>query len=118
DTGSIDQAETEATAEGEEVQAPLQRSKSRARAKDGSSTDANDLKEQASVKEESEEGQTEGKVRRRSQVHEEETGRKRKKLFTWKRSLILIGIFFICALIGYTTIIYGGKLLVSEEKLA
>src|SRR5699024_5693285 len=41
-----------------------------------------------------------------------------KKLFTWKRSLILIGIFFICALIGYTTIIYGGKLLVSEEKLA
>lgn len=43
--------------------------------------------------------------------------KERKKFFTWKRWITLIGVLFVCGLIGYTTIIYGGKMLVSEEKL-
>lgn len=43
--------------------------------------------------------------------------RKNKKFFTWKKTLILIGSLFLLLLIGYTTLIYGGKLFVDEKKL-
>lgn len=35
----------------------------------------------------------------------------------WLRALLIVGIAFVIALTGYTTILYGGKLLVDDDKL-
>ncbi|MBO1002948.1 transglycosylase domain-containing protein [Pseudogracilibacillus auburnensis] len=50
-------------------------------------------------------------------------GRRSKKtekkgfVFTFKHTIVSFGVVFVLALIAYTTILYGGKLIVDEEKL-
>lgn len=56
-------------------------------------------------------------VESKRRSRQDEQGKKDKKLFGWKRFAVILGALFILCLIGYTTIIYGGKLLVNEEKL-
>lgn len=40
-----------------------------------------------------------------------------RKTLTFKQTIISIGAVFVLALVAYTTIIYGGKLFIDEEKL-
>src|SRR5699024_1049900 len=51
----------------------------------------------------------------RSDKNEQE--REKKKFFTWKKITVIFGSLFLLLLIGYTTLIYGGKLFVDEKQL-
>lgn len=56
---------------------------------------------------------------KKAEKSNQQRAKKRRKLLRskWMRLLLIIGFAFVLALIGYTTILYGGKLIVDEEKL-
>src|SRR5690625_7764162 len=57
-------------------------------------------------------------TKRRSDKHKLQRAKTTKKSFSsFKKVMVSIGIVFVLALIAYTTILYGGKLLVNEEQL-
>src|SRR5690625_6550564 len=57
-------------------------------------------------------------TKRRSDKHKLHRAKTTKKSFSsFKKVMVSIGIVFVLALIAYTTILYGGKLLVNEEQL-
>src|SRR5690625_3649293 len=57
-------------------------------------------------------------TKRRSDKHKLQRDKTTKKSFSsFKKVIVSIGIVFVLALIAYTTILYGGKLLVNEEQL-
>src|SRR5690625_139649 len=57
-------------------------------------------------------------TKRRSDKHKLQRAKTTKKSFSSiKKVMVSIGIVFVLALIAYTTILYGGKLLVNEEQL-
>lgn len=48
---------------------------------------------------------------------EKRTNERKRFTFTLKHTILSLGIIFVLALIAYTSIIYGGKLIIDEEKL-
>src|SRR5699024_2337468 len=47
----------------------------------------------------------------------DKTSSKRRKFFTIKKVAVFAGSVFLLLLIGYTTLLYGGKMFVDEKKL-
>src|SRR5690625_3570351 len=58
-------------------------------------------------------------LEKQERKEEEKEGKKEKAPFTFKlrHAIVSIGTVFVLALIAYTTILYGGKLFVDQDKL-
>ncbi len=56
-------------------------------------------------------------IESKQQEEKEVEKKSSSKLFSIKNTIIGIGALFVLSLIGYTIILYGGKLLVNEEQL-
>lgn len=56
-------------------------------------------------------------IKRRSDKNKEKSKQINKSFSSFKKITVSVGIVFVLALIAYTTILYGGKLLVNEEQL-
>src|SRR5690625_1596965 len=59
----------------------------------------------------------EEQLKRRANKYKGKSEQKRKPFSSFKKIIVSVGIVFVLSLIAYTTILYGGRLLVNEEQL-